>query len=180
MVWIRGGDDVYKSTQSSGSFKLYMVAVVLCAISALAYGLGYNVGSQAILMGIFAVLFIIGGLFAKFGVGYAARTERHVGGGYYRSTVETADACICGISTGIATIITRLTYDFIPWASVPGFLAGIVAILAGLVAFRKSVGPGVQTAPSVPYDAISCSYCGKDGISPQAASCPNCGQPIGQ
>ncbi len=169
---------VYKSVQSSANFKLYMVAVVLCAISASAYGFAYNAGFQATLMGIFAVLFIIGGFFAKYGVGYAARTERHVGGGYYRSTVETADACICGISTGLATIITCLTYNFVPWASVPGFLAGIVAIFAGIVAFRKSVGSSASATPSVPYDSVSCSYCGKAGISPQATSCPSCGQPM--
>ncbi|MHA1636648.1 MAG: hypothetical protein ACTSUB_01425 [Candidatus Thorarchaeota archaeon] len=169
---------MYKSVQSSASFKLYMVAVVLCAISASAYGFAYNAGFQATLMGIFAILFIIGGLFAKYGIGYAARTERHVGGGYYRSTVETADACICEISTGFATIITRLTYSFVPWASVPGFLAGIVAIFAGIVAFRKSVGSDAAITPSGPYDSISCSYCGKSGISPQAASCPSYGQPI--
>ncbi|MHA1480000.1 MAG: zinc ribbon domain-containing protein [Candidatus Thorarchaeota archaeon] len=173
---------MYKSVQSTTSFKLYMVAAVLCGISAAAYGFGYSEGFQAQLMGLFAALFIIGGLFAKYGVGYAARTERHVGGGYYRSTVETADACICGLSTGLATIIMTLTgTSFLPGASVPAFLAGVVAIFAGLVAFRKSVSAGASakpSVPSVPYDSISCSYCGKSGISPQASSCPNCGQPL--
>ncbi|MHA1928271.1 MAG: hypothetical protein ACTSV2_06800 [Candidatus Thorarchaeota archaeon] len=172
---------MYKSVQSSAIFKLYMVAVFLSGLASALYGFIYQEGSQSMLMAMFFALFIIGGLFAKYGVGYAARTSRHVGGGYYRSTVETADACICGISTGFATIIITLTgTSFLPFASVPAFLAGVVAIFAGIVAFRKSVGSDASATTSEPYDSVSCSYCNKSGISPQAPSCPGCGQPVNQ
>ena len=172
---------LYKSVQSSTSYKLYIVAAVLMFIAAASYAIFYYdqpVAMDATLTGILGVLFIIGGLFAKYGVGIAGRTERHVGGGYYRSTVETADACICGITTGFATIVTRVTSDFLLFASVPGFLGGVVAIIAGIVAFRKQVGEGEYARPQVPTDSITCPYCHKTGISPQAKSCPNCGQPL--
>jgi len=159
-----------------------MLAAILMFFSASTYGFIYQsesgAGFTATLTGILGVLFLIGGLFAKYGVGYAARTERHVGGGYYRSSVETADACICGITTGFATIITRLTSTFLLFASVPGFIAGVVAILAGLVAFRKQVGEGGLASPQVAAGSVTCPHCNKQGISPQAGSCPNCGQPL--
>ncbi len=139
--------------------------------------------------------FIVGAAMAKIGFGIAQRTTRSVGGGYVVSGVETADAILCGCMTGLAVII--LTSTQIVMAinggvpqnaamSIPGLLAGIIAFAAGTTALKQKMkeggfdAPVAPAAPVIPADSKTCPYCNKMGISPQAETCPNCGQPLQQ
>lgn len=184
---------MYRSVRSETSFKLYIVAAALLFIqSGLAFGIAQSVQGGMTSLGIGA-LFLVGAAMAKIGFGIAKRTERSVGGGWYVSTVETADAIMCGCMTGLAVLI--LTGVQIAQAfrggnpgnaaiAIPGILAGFVAIAAGIVALRQRIKEGAFERPAptpaveVPPDSRTCPYCKKVGISPQAVSCPSCGQPL--
>ncbi len=189
---------MYASYRSQTSFKLYIVAAVLLFIQAvLAFVMTHEFFATTI-SAVMGILFLVGAAMAKIGFGIAARTERSVGGGYAVSSVETADACVCGVMTGLAVLILASTQiaraigggvpQNIPIA-IPGILGGLVAMAAGVVAFNQARKQGtfgpppvhvevVTPAAPVPEDSVTCPYCNKMGISPHAQSCPSCGQPL--
>jgi hypothetical protein len=135
--------------------------------------------------------FIVGAAMAKIGFGIAQRTTDSYG----VSTVEKVDGIICGCMTGLAVVILTVTqmvmalnggnYENIPLV-IPGLLAGFVGMAAGFVALNQARKQGQfdqptrhpAPAPEIPADSKTCPYCSKAGISPQATSCPNCGQPF--
>jgi xanthine/uracil permease len=189
---------MYASYRSQTSFKLYIVAAVLMFIQSI---LAFTMTQQffpTTISAVIGILFLVGAAMAKIGFGIAARTQRSAGGGYVVSSVETADACICGVMTGLAVLILASvqivqainggTPQNIPIA-IPGVLGGLVAMAAGVVAFNQARKQGtfgpppvhaevVTPAAPIPEDSVTCPYCSKKGISPHAQNCPNCGQPL--
>jgi len=168
---------VYKSVKSKKAFYLFIIAAILMFIQAIISIYATSSSYMPGVIALFGFLFIIAAAMARMGLGYAGVTQRSVGGGWATQSVEYADACICGFTMGIAVFIFSIMNLPFP-AGLPGGLAGIVAIIAGIFALRNAMKQGVYGGPQVPNDAIACKYCGKAGISPQAVSCPNCGQPL--
>jgi len=176
---------VYKSVKSKKAAYLFVLAAVLEGIQAIVISSTHSISWWAPIFGLFAGLFLVAAAMARFGLGYAGATQRHVGGGWYRESVEKADACICGFTMGIAVFIVTVMNVPFP-QGVPGALAGIFAFIAGIFTLRNSMKQGVYDSPGAPVptpvpppvDSVTCKYCGKIGISPQAASCPSCGQPM--
>ena len=168
---------VYKSVKSKKAFYLFIVAAILMFINAYVSSFASSSSWLPGVNALFGFLFIVAAIMARMGLGYAGVTQRSVGGGWATQSVEYADACICGITMGIAVFIFSIMSMPFPQGTAGG-LAGIVAFIAGLFAFRNAMKQGVYGEPQVPVDAKSCKYCGKAGISPQAVSCPNCGQPM--
>ena len=168
---------VYKSVKSKKAFYLCVFAALLMFIQAIVAMYATSSSYLPGVIALFGFLFIVAAVMARMGLGYAGVTQRSVGGGFAVQTVEYADACICGITMGIAVFIFSITSLPFP-EGFPGGLAGIVAFLAGLFALRNAMKQGVYGEPRVPVDSKTCKYCGKPGISPQAAACPNCGQPL--
>ncbi len=195
------------TAKSASSAKLYLIAAVLMFIQTGVIfvvrgiipntgGMDYwlvmeNLGIAQWVFPIIGVLFIIGRFFAKTGFGVTGTTERYVGGGYYRTTVEKANGITCGCMTGIAVIGVSigLVFPLLDWTEgmagigvIPAILAGIVAMVAGYKSLSATVKQGtgkMGQAPSVvPADSRTCPYCNKTGISPYATSCPSCGQPL--
>lgn len=159
-------------------------------------GYGYwslmqELGMMLWLIPLLGVLFLVGSFFARTGLGVTAVTERRVGGHIERG-VETANGLTCGCMTGIAVIGISFTFcmrfmadtgGLVIVGVLPALLGGLAAIAAGVVSLKATIDQGriaqVQEAHPVRFDSVSCSYCGKTGISPQAQSCPSCGQPLG-
>jgi len=166
---------------------LFVIAAILEGIQAIVITGTSSIRWWAPIFGLFAVLFLVAAGMARFGLGYAATTQRSVGGGWYRESVEFADACICGFTMGIAVFIVTIMNVPFP-QGLPGGLAGIFAFTAGIFALRNAMKKGVYDAapgapvpapaPPPPSDSVTCEYCGKTGVSPQATSCPSCGQPL--
>ncbi|MHA1576421.1 MAG: hypothetical protein ACTSU3_03585 [Candidatus Thorarchaeota archaeon] len=193
--------------KSSKSAKLYIIAAVLMFIQTsvifvvieILPGMGFGdiwavletLESFIWVFPLIGVLFIVGSFFARTGLGVTGTTKRDVGGGYYQSTVETANGITCGCMTGIAVLGISITFSIphiestsglVLVAAIPAILAGLIAMLAGFTSLsatmkRGTVQMGQDTSP-VPVDSRTCPYCSKTGLSPQATSCPSCGQPI--
>ncbi len=195
------------TAKSSRSAKLYIIAAVLMFIQTgiivvviqLLPDMGFGdiwavmdtLGSFLWVFPLIGVLFIVGSFFARTGLGVTGTTKRHVGGGYYQSTVETANGITCGCMTGIAVLGIAITFSIphiestsglVMVAAIPAILAGFIAMVAGYTSLsatmkRGSVEMGQDTSV-VRTDSRTCPYCDRTGISPQATSCPSCGQPI--
>ncbi|MGY5876367.1 MAG: hypothetical protein RTU30_11530 [Candidatus Thorarchaeota archaeon] len=178
------------------SSNLYIVAAVFMIIqSALAFVLNSLLGpdprlvESAYMVLVFAALFFVGAIFARTGLGITATTTRYEGGGYYRKTVDTANAITCGCMTGIASMGITVTtaIGYIPSDGmiaivgvIPAVISSLFAMLAGGIAIRATYGEreAVPEVGIVREDSVTCAYCGKSSISPKATSCPNCGQPL--
>ncbi|MHA1637026.1 MAG: hypothetical protein ACTSUB_03325 [Candidatus Thorarchaeota archaeon] len=147
-----------------------------------------NLGIAQVVFPLIGVLFIVGSFFAKTGFGVTGTTERYVGGGYYRTTVETANGITCGCMTGIAVIGVSigLVIPLLDWTEgmagigvLPGILGGFVAMIAGYTSLSATMKEGItgreQDHSVVRTDSRTCPHCNKTGISPLASSCPSCG-----
>lgn len=140
---------------------------------------------------IFGFVFLGGAFFARTGIGVTATTDRYIGGGYYRRGVETANGITCGFMVGLGAILIVIINGFIYMESsgglvfvglIPALLAGLLSIYAGYDVLKRTYATARDSppleAPIVRDDAIDCPYCGKKGLSPNAKSCPSCGQPL--
>ncbi len=182
------------TVSSSLSYKLYLASAILMIIETVVLYVSIEIlGAELPIYSwmelILAALFFVGAIFAKTGFGITGTTRRSVGGGWYEETAETANAITCGCMTGLAvlilagyTIVSGFGYlgTLVIIGAFPAVLSGILAMLAGIVSMRATYGR-VDTTPEplkIIGTSTSCPYCGKSGISPNAVSCPNCGEPL--
>lgn len=191
-----------QTAKSRRAAYLYIVAAILMFVQygVISFALGlledFPYVQQALsgvqwIVLVFGAVFFVGAIFAWTGFGVTATVDRPIGGGYAQRGVETANGITCGLMAGIGAILLALINSFLYMESsgglvifglIPTILGGIFAMLAGIDVVRKTYS-GTKASPGydsekVPFDSVDCPYCGKKGISPQAKTCPSCGQPL--
>lgn len=143
---------VYRFVKSKKAGYLFVFAAILEGIQAIVAANIHDTSWIAPIIRLFAALFLMAAGMAFLGVGFEGVTQRSIGGGWYRQSVEYADACICGFTLGLAAfIIAIMELPFPP--GFPGGLAGIVAIIAGAFALRNAMKQGVYDEPRIPTPA---------------------------
>jgi len=129
---------------------LFMIAAILCIVQLIVSIVGFDDGIAVITSGVFAFVNIIGFLFARSGSMMAVfRTVGSYGGVEIREdTGQRVQSTSCfGICFGIMTIFVAFLFagqleGFLGiLATSPAILAGIFAILAGIVFTLDYKGP---------------------------------------